>query len=248
MIDLPWPAWAAVAAAVTLGYTVFGFCGFGAGIVALPLVAHVLPLREAVPMMLVLDLATALTLGLQARALVERRELLRLAPWLLAGMGVGIVVLAKAPEAWLLGILGAFVAANAAWSLAGRTGPQPVSTRWAAPAGVIGGGFTAMFGTGGPVYTLYLARRIADTARLRASIGTLILATATLRAVLLVAGGFFAQRGVLPLALAMLPCAALGFAVGSRWSARVPQQRVRRAIWVLLLASGASLVVRAVAR
>mgnify|MGYP000866686356 CR=1 FL=1 len=245
MIDLPWPALAAVAAAVTLGYTVFGFCGFGAGIVVLPLVAHVLPLREAVPMMLVLDIATSLTLGLQSRGLVDRRELLRLVPWLLAGMGVGIVVLARAHETWLLATLGVFVAANAAWSLVGRLAAQPVAPGWAVPAGLVGGTFSAMFGTGGPVYTLFLARRIHDTVRLRATIGTLILLSAALRAVLLVGGGFFAQRGVLPLALAMLPCAAIGYAVGSRWSARVPQDRVRRAIWLLLLASGASLVVRA---
>lgn len=244
MTELPWPALAAIAAAVTLGYAVFGFCGFGAGIVALPLIAHVLPLREAVPMMLVLDLTAALTLGLQSRAWVERAELKRLAPWLMAGMGVGIVLLKQAPEGWLLGALGVFVTANAAWSLVGRAARRPLPTRWAVPAGLVGGTFTAMFGTGGPVYTLYLARRIADGSRLRATIGTLILVTATLRAVLLVGGGFFAQRGVLPLALAMLPCAALGYAVGSRYSARVPQERVRRAIWMLLLLSGGSLVVR----
>lgn len=247
MIELPGSALAAVAAAVTLGYGVFGFCGFGAGIVALPLLAHVLPLREAVPMMLVFDLVAALTLGLRSRALVERAELMRLAPWLLAGMGAGIVLLARAPEGWLLGALGVFVTVNAAWSLLGRAARQPLPTHWAVPAGLVGGTFTAMFGTGGPVYTLYLARRIDDGARLRATIGTLILATATLRAVLLVGGGFFAQRGVLPLALAMLPCAALGYALGSRYSARAPQERVRRAIWVLLLASGGSLVVRALA-
>ena len=247
MIDLSWTTLAVAAAAVLLAYAVFGLCGFGAGIVALPLLVHVLPLRTAVPMMLVLDMSFALALGLQNRALVERRELLRLAPWLVAGLGVGTLLLARTSESLLLGVLGAFVMANAAWSLFGRASPQPLQTGWAVPAGLVGGTFTAAYGTGGPVYTLYLARRIADTTRLRASVGTLVFVSAVLRGVLLVAGGFFAGGRPLLLALLMLPCAALGYLAGSRWSRGMPQARLRRAIWVLLLASGATLLVRSVA-
>ena len=49
MTELSVPQLAAVCAAVTLAYTVFGFGGFGANLVALPMLAHVLSLRFAVP-------------------------------------------------------------------------------------------------------------------------------------------------------------------------------------------------------
>ena len=53
MTLLPWPELLGVALTVLLAYSVFGLTGFGANVVALPLLAHVLPLKFAVPMLLV---------------------------------------------------------------------------------------------------------------------------------------------------------------------------------------------------
>ncbi|WP_234413751.1 sulfite exporter TauE/SafE family protein [Ideonella sp. A 288] len=244
MTELSWPDLAAAAATITLAYTVFGFGGFGANLVALPLLAHVMTLRFAVPMLLVLDLFSAGLMGLKNRPLIERAELLRLVPWLLVGMGLGVVLLQHAQERWLLAVLGASVLAYALWSLFGHADPAPLSTRWAVPAGLVGGVYSSMFGTGGPVYTLYFARRIHDTARLRATIGALILGSAVVRLVLFTGSGFYAQPGLVKLALVLVPCAVLGYLIGSRLHARVPQAQVRRVIWALLAFSGASLLWR----
>lgn len=235
---------ALVCAAVTLAYTVFGFGGFGANLVALPLLAHTMSLRFAVPMLLLLDLIAAGSLGIKNRALVQWGELARLLPTLLVGMLLGLVVLEKAPEHWLLTLLGSFVAGFALWSLFGPTATRAASARWAWPAGLAGGVFSTLFGTGGPIYTLYLARRIVDTAHLRASIGTLILGSALMRLLLFTGSGFFTQPGLLKLSLLLVPCALVGFVLGSRLHARLPQAQVRRGIWLLLLASGGSLLLR----
>ena len=235
---------AAVAAAITLAYTVFGFGGFGANLVALPLLAHVMTLRFAVPMLLVLDLFSASAMGVKNRKLIERGELLRLLPWLLAGMALGVPVLKYGREAWLLMLLGSFVLAYALWSLFGRANPAPISPRWALPAGLAGGVFSTLFGTGGPIYTLFLARRIGDTSQLRATIGALILGSAIVRLVLFTGSGFFAQPGLLKLAFVLVPCALLGYLIGSRLHARLPQAQVRKVIWGMLVVSGGSLLVR----
>ena len=241
------PELAAVCAAVTLGYTVFGFGGFGANLVALPMLAHVMSLRFAVPMLLLLDLVAATLMGVRNRRLIDRGELVRLVPALLAGMGLGLVVLQHAAERWLLVLLGAFVGACALWSLLGRADPRPVAPRWAWPAGLAGGVFSGLFGTGGPVYTLYLARRIGDTARLRATIGAIILGSALARLLLFAGSGLLLQPGLLPLAAMLLPGALVGYLIGSRLHARLPQTQVRRMIWLLLLASAVSVMVRGVA-
>jgi uncharacterized membrane protein YfcA len=238
---------AAVCAAITLAYTVFGFGGFGANLVALPMLAHVMSLRFAVPMLLVLDLFSATAMGVKNRALIDGGELKRLVPTLLVGMGLGLVVLQHAAERWLLVLLGVFVGGFALWSLFGKADLRPASPRWAWPAGLAGGVFSSMFGTGGPVYTLYLARRIVDTGRLRATIGALILGSALVRMLLFAGSGFLTQPGLLKLAALLVPCALVGYLIGSQVHARLPQAQVRRAIWVLLLVSGASLLVRGVA-
>jgi len=49
--------------------------GFGANLVALPLLAHVMTLRFAVPMLLVLDLFSASALGVKNRLLIDKGEL-----------------------------------------------------------------------------------------------------------------------------------------------------------------------------
>ena len=113
MTDLPDPALALAALAVLAAYTVFGFGGFGANLVALPMLAHVMPIRFAVPMLLVLDLFAAGLMGLKNRPLIDLAELKRLVPPLLVGMAAGLVVLKLAAETWLLLLLGSFVLAVA---------------------------------------------------------------------------------------------------------------------------------------
>lgn len=244
MTALSDPALALAALAVLAAYTVFGFGGFGANLVALPMLAHVMSIRFAVPMLLVLDLFAAGLMGLKNRPLIDLAELKRLVPPLLAGMAAGLVVLKLAAETWLLLLLGGFVLAVASWNLFGRAAATPVAHRWSLPAGLVGGVFSTLFGTGGPIYTLYLARRIADTSRLRATIGALILGSAIVRLVLFTGSGFFTQPGLLKLAFVLVPCALGGYLLGARVHARLPQAAVRRAIWLLLSASGASLVLR----
>ena len=131
MPDLPLPTVAAAALA-GLAYTVFGLTGFGAAIVGVPLLAHFFPIRFAVPMMLVFDLLRRPSSRPQEPA--RRRsqaELLRLAPFVALGMLLGITALVRAPERWLIAVLGVFVFAYAAWSLVNRAAPRPIS----APAG-----------------------------------------------------------------------------------------------------------------
>ncbi len=244
MIDLPWPTLVGIGLIVTMAYTVFGLGGFGANIVGLPLLVHWLPLRFAVPMMLVFDLCVAAVLGYRARRLLDRHELLRLMPLLLVGMVAGVTLLSQADERWLLLVLGLFVLSYAAWSLLNKVPPAPVSPMWAMPAGLVGGVFTALYGTGGPIYTIYLARRLADKSVLRATIGVLVFSTATIRLLLFTGGGFYAQRGLLPLAAGLLPCALLGYLIGSRLHHRLSGARAVQAVWLLLIGSGASLVWR----
>ncbi len=245
MTDLPWSTLTGAAAIVALAYVVYGLTGFGASIIAIPFLAHVFPLRFAVPMMLLFDIGAGLLLGLRHHRIVDRRELLRLAPWLLVGMAVGLTLLVQAGERWLLLLLGVFVLAYASWSLFSRAAVQPVSTRWSVPAGLIGGAFTAMFGTGGPIYTIYLARRLPDKNVLRASISLLIFCAALVRLGLFTGSGLYRQPGLLPLALMLMPAAYLGFRGGSHLHARLPPQRAVQAVWALLILGSLSLLARA---
>ena len=244
MIDLPWLTLLSTALIVTVAYTVYGLTGFGAAIIAIPLLAHFFPLRFAVPLMLVFDLFAGLLLGLKNRKQLDRQEMLRLLPFLLIGMTVGVTLLAQASERWLLLVLGTFVLSYASWSLLSRAAPAPISSKWAVPAGLVGGAFTALYGTGGPIYMIYLARRLPDKAVMRATIGVLIFGTALIRLALFTGSGFYNQHGLLPLAFALLPCALLGYLAGSYLHANIPAKRAVQAVWLLLVTGSISLLWR----
>ena len=246
MLDYPWPTLLATVFIVLLAYSVYGLTGFGAAIVGIPLLAHFYPLRFAVPMMLVLDLCAGLMFGLRDRQQVSRTELLWMAPFVLMGMGMGIVLLIHVNERWLLMLLGSFVLFYALRKLLNKNTPQAISKHWALPAGVIGGSLTSMFGTGGPIYVLYLAGRITDVSVLRASLGILIFSTALVRLGLFTARGFYKQPSLLSLAFALAPLGFLGYWLGSRLHTRLPPQRASQAVWLLLIGGGASLLWRSI--
>ena len=73
----------------------------------------------------------------------------------------------------------------------------------------------------------------------------LIFSTAWARLALFSGTGPMLQPSLLRLALVLLPCAILGYFIGSHLHGRLSPRHAARAIWILLLASGASLVWRA---
>jgi len=243
-MNLPIETLAGVGLIVAFAYTVVGLTGFGASMVAMPMLVHLLPLRLALPMMLIYDLVGGVAIGVRNRRSVDRRELIRLLPFMLVGVVLGVTVLVKAPERVLLLLLGAFVLAFAGWSLLFRPRQKPISPGWAVPLGTVGGVFSALFGTGGPIYTIYLARRVQDKSRLRATISMLLFLSALARLASFVAASLFSPPGLPLLIATMLPCALAGMYLGTHLHHRLPAHRVVQAVWAILIVGGATLVLR----
>ena len=232
---------------IVLAYTIYGLTGFGSSITAIPLLAQLLPLRTAVPLMLIFDLCAGLVMGVKNRASIDRAELRRLIPFMLVGMVLGVTLLVRAPERALLLLLGVFVLTYSAWSLLWRPAVRPISGIWAVPLGLSGGIFTALFGTGGPIYTIYLTRRLPDKIIMRATISALIFLSAIARLVLFAGAGLYEQAHLAQLAILLLPCAMLGLFIGNHLHHRLPPHRVVQAVWGILIFGGSSLVWRSLA-
>jgi uncharacterized membrane protein YfcA len=242
---MPGPETLLLAALVmAASYTVFGLTGFGSTVLALPLLAHVVPLKFAVPLMLLLDLAAALTVSTRARRGVRKDELALLAPFLLAGIALGLTLLIKLPEAPLLTTLGVLLLAYAAYGLLRRSGAPRLSRAWAVPIGIVGGMLSALFGTGGVLLALYIAARLQEKDELRATASAVILLSAGTRVVLFGATGLLTQDGLLLAALLLLPAVFAGLFLGQRLHAVAPTGAVLRAVHLVVLMAGASLLAR----
>ena len=229
---------------VAAAYTVFGLTGFGSTVLALPVLALVLPLKFAVPMLMLLDLCAFFVMGASFRRRVEFREIAWLVPFMLAGMALGLTLLIRVAEHYLLGVLGVFLLAYAGYGLGRKGKPVALARAWCVPIGFVGGAFSALFGTGGVLFALYNAGRIRDKAALRATNAAMIMLSSVVRLVLFGAAGLLTQDGLLLSAALLLPALFGGLWLGNRLHAAVPAAAVVKAVYALLVISGLTLLAR----
>jgi hypothetical protein len=237
---------ALTALTITAAYTVFGMTGFGAAMVAMPLLVQFKPLAHAVPLMLLLDLAATLMVGSRNWRSVAFPELLCLIPCMLIGVILGAAALNYLDAKPLLLCLGVFVICNALWSLRSIDAHTcQANAGWVIPSGVIGGIFGATFGTGGPIYTIYLVRRIADMGSFRATIAVVILISALLRTAVFGATGLLSDGTLALSALSLSPFCIAGVLSGSALRRRFTPQRIRKLVLSLLFIGGSTVIIRA---
>jgi len=229
---------------IAIAYTAFGLIGFGSTVIALPLLAQFFALKFAVPLLMLLDFSSFLVFGARLRSRVRYAEIRGLAPFLVAGMAVGLVLLIEIAETALLAVLGAFLLLYAAYSLLRRGPPAALSRAWCAPIGFAGGVFSALFGTGGVLFAIYNAGRIADKSELRATNAAMIMLSSLLRLALFGTAGLLTQDGLLATALVLLPAMLAGSWLGNRLHASVPALAVVKAVYALLVISGLTLLAR----
>ncbi|MET4580256.1 sulfite exporter TauE/SafE family protein [Ottowia thiooxydans] len=243
---MPFESLAIAAPIIFVAYAVFGMTGFGAAMVAVPLLVQFFPLQFAVPLVVLFDLVCTALVGGRNWRQVSRNEIKRLLPWMLLGIVLGVTLLSNAGARWPLMLLGGFVLAVCIKGLFGTPAKTtaPMSSLWALPFGAFGGIFSALFGTGGPIYTIYLSRRLDALDQFRATISVVILLSGLIRAVAFGTAGLYFQPGILAVAAVLLPVALLGLLAGSRLRTRLPADLLKRSILVLLAIAGAGAIYR----
>ena len=231
---------------VLVAYLIFGISGFGSTLIALPLLAHVMPLKIAIPVVVVLDCVSAISMGLKLRADVWKAEFVPMLPFLIVGLLIGAFVLLRVPTQWLLLGLGCFVLAFGANYLIDRNSAIRLP-RWSVvPVGLFAGTTSSALGVGGPIYVFYFTARGATPQQIRASVPAVFSFTTVARIAIFAGVGLFNVQVLITIAL-LLPVMALGLWCGHRLHGRLPRDQAIRIIGALLLLSGASLIVRALA-
>ena len=228
-----------------VAYVVFAMVGFGTTLIAAPLVAHVIPLPVLVPSQALLDLLAASSNGIKLNAHVARAEVIRLVPPMLVGGILGTYLLFGVPLDALMLLLGVFVMLYAVNGLRPKRQPPPISSKWAWWYGSTGGTLSALFGAGAWVYAIYLMRRLDDPQAIRATQMILVIVSALIRVVLFAAAGQYMNLDLLVLSAVLLPAMLLGVFVGNRITLNMDRQRFMRVLYLVLLFTGASLIIRA---
>lgn len=240
----PW-ALAFCLAVVFAGYTLRGATGFGAGVVAIPLLALVLPLNVVIPVITTLGIVASFGQSLREFRYVDWRALRGLALPSAIGLALGLWLFASLDQALLLRAFASFIIAYGLWSLVPRAPATRVPPRsLAAAVGGTGGLVATLFGgMAGPFYAIYLRALNMDKRRFRASMSSVLLALGLVRAAGYGGLGFYDRRALAVLVLCA-PVMGLAMLAGDRWHARLEQARFERVVALLLAASGIALLLK----
>lgn len=234
-----------LAALAFLGALIVGLTGFGSALVTIPLATHFVPLQFALPLFALVDLGTAFSVGLENPRNAARDEWRRLVPMILVGTALGVTLLVNLPRAAGMLLLGVFVLSYALYSLV-RHGPSRViHPGWAWLAGLCGGITSTLFGAGGPPYAIYLSQRGLTKEQFRATMGFATMTSISVRVVAFLITGLLLEPAVWLTALVAVPAGLLGVFIARRLYLRISREALMRAVAIILLVSGSSLVLRA---
>lgn len=134
-----------------------GLAGFGSALVAVPLLALLLPIETIVPLMILLGSVMAIVNLLHLRRSVRFKPVLALLAGYALGTPLGLVFLIHAPRAFVLGLLGLSITVYALASLAGRQPRAPWLREQRLALGTLSGALGSAFSTNGPPIILHVA-------------------------------------------------------------------------------------------
>jgi len=230
-----------------VGGFIQGLTGFGSALVTIPLATFFVPLPFALAVFAIADFVNGLRLGLENPRNAILGDIARMVPLMVVGIVAGTTLLVSLPRQASLLALGIFVLAYALYSLARRGRLATVNRNWAFVAGFCGGLSGTLFGAGGPPYAIYLSHRPLSKEQFRATMTLSTIFSIGLRLVAFAVTGLLTQDGVWIAAAAAIPAGLAAVYLASRVFRAISRETVMRAVTILLLASGASLIARGLA-
>lgn len=236
--------YALIFATLLCAYIIFGIAGFGTALVASPILAIFIPVAKIVPLLALMDMVAAVVNVSRDGRNADWSELRRLVPMMILGSLIGAAILLTTRPEFLLPALGIFVVSYALYSLSGFKPQHHFRASAAYPFGSIGGVFSALFGSGGFVYAIYLSGRLRDKNAMRITQTTLIGLSTLTRVVLFALAGVYLDLSLLWLALFLAPGMLIGVTLGRRITMSMSREQFLKLINLIVLASGIALLAR----
>jgi len=231
---------AAVIAVIALATLVRSTFGFGEALIAVPLLAFVIPVKVAAPVAALVSVTVAAVVVIQD----WRHVHLASAAWLivatLAGIPLGLLLLTRVAEPIVKAMLAVIIMGFAAQALRSPTW-RLENDRWAWLFGFIAGVLGGAYGMNGPPLAMYGSLRRWSPAEFRATLQGYFLPASAVG----VAGYWWAglwTPSVTWFYLASLPVVALAIIAGRVLNRRLVADRFTSAVYMGLLVVGAVLL------
>lgn len=229
---------------VFLGSLTRATFGFGEAVVAMPLLALLpLDLHTAAALMAVVGLIIAATSVVGGARHVDRGVLVRLLLGTAVGVPLGLLAMLLVPEAVVSVLLGVFLVGYGAYGLSSPDIAEPLGERWASPVGVLAGGLGSAYSFHGIPVAVYGTLRGWSPEVFRGTLQAFFLVSGVLVVTGQALGGLWNEE-LLVLVAVSLPAVAVAMFLGRALHGRMPAQRFRRYVHVLVAALGLVLVLK----
>lgn len=230
-----------------LAYSLRGSTGFG-GLIGMPLLALVIPVKVLAPAWTLLGIASSATILGADRTQVDKRAFAFFLPWCIVGIGVGLYLFTALDAATLgraLGTLVLLYAGYMMWLIAHPGARDPLPAAGVRPAaGVLSGVVGTMFGAMASIFfAMYLNACALDRRAFRATISAMLLALSLIRLVAYAAVGELGAESLAVFAAA-LPAMALGIYLGGRIHARMSEALFKRLVCGILVVCAIPLLLK----
>jgi len=242
--------WIAAAGIIAAASFVQGLAGFGIGLVALAFLPYLMTPSTAVVLMTVLAIVFCCVVFIPLRRDFQVAGVDALLVGTLAGMPLGVWILASVPASLLARLIGAVLILVVALEMAGFNPRNLPGRGWGLVAGVFSGVIGGAVGTPGPPAIIYMTAQGWSPRVIKANlqaflvVNQLIILVGYCQLIILVgywwAGLLTAEVWRLSAYFA-LPAVA-GLLAGMRLFDRVDHARFRRIVFLVLLGSGIALL------
>jgi uncharacterized membrane protein YfcA len=231
-------------AAIFLAAIARGFSGFGFSLLSITAISILMPAREIVPSIFLLEVAASLNLIPSIWREIDWRGIAFLLLGYVIALPFGVYALANVPAPPMQIALGLFVIVTGIMMLNGfgldKTPGAAATVATGAGSGILNGAF----GMGGPPVVLFYFSTPAAAAVGRASVIAFFLSTDSLGLGELARNGLVTMQSLAQF-IAWLPALLIGVALGARGFKHVDQATFRRAVLVILIALAVLTLVKA---
>jgi hypothetical protein len=216
--------------------------GFGSALVSMAVLPGLIGIRTAAPLVTLITVTIDVVLLARYRQALNLRAIWRLVAALVLGVPLGILVLRRVEERFVLAILGAVIAGYALYALLSPRLPRLEHPAWAYGFGFIAGVLGGAYNTSGPPVVIFGNCRRWPPAEFKGNLQGFFLVND-----LLVIAGHALSQNLTPLVLRdyliVLPALIVGLFVGGRLDRRLDPALFRKIVLVLLVVMGLRLLV-----
>jgi|SRR5579862_3112849 len=229
-------------------FAVRSAAGFGAGLIAVPMLALILPVSTAVSVATALTTVTSVSQVGRDWRHIAWRQFAIIEFYTIIGIGLGFYFLNLLDENTLRRSLGIFLILYSLHALWKANAIPQLPARWhgvlAAAVGIVGGLFSALFGGGvGPIYVVYFSILRLERTAFRVTMSAVVVLGGFARLAGYASYGFYGGSTLALLALG-LPLVIVGSWIGERLARWVSVRTFSRLVGGLVLLSGIALLMK----